>query len=957
MFHFRLACLLMAALFSNYFQGIYATEKYIKVGIDSVYSVIDCSNETLFFFDNGRVFSMRNSTVMGVFQEFSPEDKLVDLVRIKENSFIMLVHQFKGLLTLRNISVDYLGSILLNWDLDLDISVSKLSRKLLFVSGKLYLTIENHYFVIDESNGRVHKHFSLSNNNMFLLINFDEKNKQSIVIFNELEYEIQIYDFISFDGKLNTPIYKTKIEHKKRVLPNSGIITISNGDNYLNLLLVNQDNNIELFTINLVKKFNHYLYSKVSLSSLDNIINGPVMSEITLTQINSGEIAITLSNNKYNIGFQIVHLFEPIPSYILKSFIPMSDGVQSSNAMIFQDEVSNSKYIIIINYNDLTNNLSITTIFNYFLPINLNKIFRYNLKIEYFNKRNKIIHGSIKNLIYSAKMGLLLQWNDSLLASISLNCDATLMKCHEPKINNIYEGIISSNTDINYFENNFLFYFNGIDDSNKGNKNNSEHSTLIEGTYLYDMYNTEKKSNNLLIGTIMLTINKNLSVFAYNIDKHNIIWRNDSIRQTNINSKIARLFITKNIIPELIIIVDQLNVLKINIFSGETISYESYDEASKLIVSLHYFKCTEQKIDQLLILLDKNNKILKLFGTDNANDKGQSYFYFTIEHNIIKCNKIDSELRSELHWQYIFDSDEMILLHSTPECSECKSFPVIVDIEYNIVNRFDHPHLLGVITSRKRVLLFNSMNGNLIYSSFLPETFESPHKLKIFQNIVLITSYHSVYKIPVFVVLELYQFIKEKRYSGINIVDKLIFLISPRKNVDESRIYPERQIHIQQTSFLYNYELTIDHLEISKTSKSITSKMILFGNEKSNIIEGIPEKLFTTLKPNGNKSKNYIINSQLPAYQTIIPSRIKFTTKFGSRKTFSFADSIYESKSKLVSVGFNSIEIFELSPSTKFDHLPDDFNYGITTSALFSVTAFTAIAIFIFRKNKIKKWI
>lgn len=957
MFLFRFACLLMVTIFSNYFEGTHAKERNIKVGIDSIHSVIDFSEKTLFFFDSGRVFSMKNSTILGVIQEFSPKDQLVDLIRIREDYFVMLVHQFKGLLTLRNIKVNHLGSILLNWDLDLDISFSNLARKLLFVSGKVYLTIDNHYYVIDVLNGHVHKHFSLRNNEIFLLLYFDEMNKQIVVVFNELENEIQIYDFISFDGKLNIPIYKTKIDHGKRIFPNSGIMTKHNGDNHLNLLLVNEGSNIELFTLNIVKRFSNYQYSKVSYVSLDNIINGPVMSETTLTQINSGEIAITLSKSKHNTGFQIVHLFEPVPSYILNSFTHLNDGVQGSNAMVFQDERSNSNYIVIISYNDLTNNLSITTIFNYFLPINNNKIFRHNLKIEYFNKNNKILHGSIQNLLYSANMGILLQWGDSLLASISLNCDGTLMKCYKPRINNIYEGLISSITDFNYFENNFLFYFNGINVSHQGNANDSGHPTLIEGTDIYDLYNTQKKSNSILVGTIMLTINKHFSVFAYNIDKNQIIWRNDSLRQVNINSKRARLFIIKNMVPELIIIVDQLGVLKINIFSGETISHESYHEASKLILSLPNFTCTEQEIDQLLILLDKNNKILKLYGSNNANDKDKSYFYLTIEPNIIKCNKINLELQSELYWQYVFDPEETILLHSTPECSECRSFPVIVNEEYNIVNRFDYPYLLGVITNRKRVLLFNSINGNLIYSSFLPETFEFPYKLEIFQNIVLITSYHSLYKNPVFIILELYQFIKEEKYSGINVINKLKFLISRRKNVDESKIYSERSIHIQQTSFLYDYELPIDHLVISKTFESVTSKMILFGNERSNIIEGIPERLFTTLRPGGKKSKNHIINSQLPAYQTIIPGRIKFSTQFGNRKTFSFADNIYESKSKLVSIGFNSIEIFELSPCTKFDHLPDDFNYGITTSALFSVTAFTAIAIFISRRNKIKKWI
>ncbi|OII71786.1 uncharacterized protein cubi_00593 [Cryptosporidium ubiquitum] len=956
MFYFRFTFLLMATLFSNFFERTYSTKRINKVGIDSIYSVIDYSENSLFFFENGRVISMKKSTILGNIQEYSPEDQLVDFVKTKDNSFIMFISQFKNTIALRKIEVNDIGNILLNWDLELDISVSKLTRKLFSLSGKLYLTINNRYFLIDESNGRILEQFSLNTHEIFLLVYIDEMDKQLTIVYNELENEIQIYDFKPLSKKFNNPSYKTKIDPEKKILTNSGIITNNSGYQFINLLFINNENNLGLFIYNFIKNDKKYLYSKFNLSSLNYNVISSRMEELILKQTNYGKIAITLASRKYNKGYQILHVFESNSSYILKSFSPINDEIQSSNAMIFQDEGNNSKLIVIIGYNDFTNNLSITTVFNYFSPITENKIFRYNLKIEYFNKNNKITHGSIIKLIYSVNMGLLLQWNDSLLASISLNCDETLMKCYQPKINDIYEGVISSSSDPNYFKNNFLFFLNG--ENYILNNTINESSNFIKATNLYDYsYRTKINLSNMSVGTIMLTVNKYHSVFAYNIDNHQILWRNDLLRQKkNIKLDKIKLFILKKIIPELIV-VDQFSILKIDIFSGETISYESYYESSKLIVSVPRFASAEQKRDSMLILLDKDNKILKLLNLHNNNTKikDQTYFYFTNESNAIRCYKINSEHSSELHWQYIFDSDETISVYSIPECDECKSFPVIVNEEYNIVNKFDYPYFLGVVTSKKKVFLFNSINGNLLYSSFLPREFEPPFKLHIFQNIVLITSYHSYYKIPAFVILELFQFIKEEKYSGIKILDKFIFLISREKNVNESRIYPERPIHIQETSFLYNYELPIDYSIISRTAESITSKIILFGSEKNNIIEGIPEKLFTTLRPGRNKVKDYILNNNLPIYQTILSERIKFSTKFNNKRIFSFPHT-YESKSKLVSIGFNSLEVFELCPNTLFDHLPNNFNYYNIINTVFSISAITVIAIYISKKNQLKKW-
>lgn len=960
MFHLRFTFLLIVAL-SIFFERAHSTKRISKVGIDSIHSVVDFSENSLFFFENGRVIVMKNSTILGNIQEYSHEDQLVDYIKVKDNSFIILISKYKKAITLRKIEVNNLGNILLNWDLDLDVSISKLTRRLFSFSGKLYLTINNHYFVIDESNGRITEQFSLNAHEIFLLLHIDEMDKQLTIVYNELEGEIQIYDSIKFSEKfISNPSYKTKIDFDKKILANSGIITNKNGHKLINLLFINSDKNMGLFIYNFIKKDKKYLYSNVNFSSPNYNISNSIMEELMLKQTNCGELVVTLARKKYNKGYQIFHIFGSNSSHILQSFSKVNDEVQSSNAMFFQNKGNNTKFLVIISYNDLKNNLSITTIFNYSYHINDHKIFRYNLSIEYFNKKNNIVHGSITNLMYSVNMGLLLQWSDSLLASISLNCDETAMKCYQPKINDIYEGVISSGTEHSYFKNNFFFFFNGGNYTfNVDDVINYSNSGFIKGTNLYYFsYHTKLNTNRILFGTIMLTVNKYHSVFAYNIDNHQIIWRNDFLRQKN-NIKLdkIKLFVLRKITPELII-VDRFSILKINIFSGETISYESYSDSSKLIVSVPPFTSTEQNTNPLLILLDKNNKILKLLDLDNnyANIKDQTYFYFINESNAIRCYKINPENNPTLHWQYIFDFDETILVYSTPECDNCNSFPVIVNEEYNIVNRFDYPYLLGVVTSKKKMFLFNSINGNLLYSSLLPQTFESPFKLNIFQNIVMITSYHSYYKIPVFLILELFQFIKEEKHSGINIVDKFKFLISREKNVNESKIYSERPIHIQETSFLYNYELPIDYLAISKTSESITSKILLFGSEKSNIIECIPEKLFTTLRPGRNKVKNYIQNKNLPIYQTIISDRIKFSTKFNNKKIFSFSHT-YESKSKLLTVGFNSLEMFELYPNTSFDHLPDNFNYYNIISTVFLISIITTISIYFSRKNQLKKWI
>ncbi|KAH8581834.1 signal peptide plus transmembrane domain or GPI anchor [Cryptosporidium sp. chipmunk genotype I] len=927
-----------------------------KVGIDSIYSVIDYSENCLFFFENGRVISMKNAKILGNIQEYSPKDQLVDFIRIRNDSFIILVNQFKSGAALRKINVSNLGDIILSWDLELDLSISKLTRKLFYLPGKIFLTLNNHYFVIDESNGRIVEQFSLSTHEIFLFLNVDEMDKQFTIVYNELENEIQIHNFIPLNKNLGCSSHKIIIDPEKKILPNSGIITKSGKDQIINLLFVDNEI-IGLFTYNLDKKNKNYLYSKVNLSSLNYNICSSITEELMLKQTNNGELAITLARKKYNKGYQILYIFESNPSYILESFSPINDDVQSSNALIFQDERNNSRFIVIISYNDLTNILSITTIFNYFSPIKDNKVFRYNLKIEYFDKNNKIVHGPIVNLMYSTNMDLLLQWDDSLLASISLNCDETAMKCYKPKINDIYEGVISFSADPNYFKNNILFFSNQVNSKfNLGNTINYNNSSFINGTNLYNYSHDSKPNSNIIFGTIMLTVNKYFSVFAYNIDNHQIIWRNDTLRQKN-NLKLdkIRLFILKKVLPELIII-DQFSILRIEIFSGKTISFESYYESLKLIVATPRSTSIEQNIDPLLILIDKYNKVLKLLDLDSntVNIKNQPYFYFANESNVIRCYKIVSGNNFEVNWQYIFEIDETISVYSIPECGDCKSFPVIVNEKYNIINRFDYPYLLGVITSKKKLLLFNLINGNLIYSSFLPQTFEPPFTLEIFQNIVLITSYHSHYKMPVILILELFQFIKEETYSGLNVLDKFIFLVFKEKNVNESKIYSERPIHIQETVFLYNYELPIDYSVISRTKESLASKLILFGSKRSNIIEAIPERLFTTLKPSRNKKRNYITNNNLPFYQSILSERIKFSTKFNSKKIFSFSNEIYESKSKLLSVGFNSLEVFELYPNTLFDRLPHDFNYYNIIGTVFLISAITAIVTYFSKRNQLK---
>ncbi|KAK9173966.1 Protein of unknown function (DUF1620) family protein [Cryptosporidium meleagridis] len=959
MFCFRLTFLLIATLFCNFSERINSTKRIIKVGIDSIYSVIDHSENTLFFFENGRVISTKNAEILGNIQEYSPQDQLSDFIRIRNDSFIILVKQFNNRATLRKIKVNYLGEINLNWDLELDVSISKFTKKLFYLPGKILLTIDNHYFVIEESNGRILKQFSLSTHKIFLLFHNDEMNKQLTIVYNELKNEIEIYDFIPLYKNLNeNPRHEIKIDPEKKILYNSGIIT-SNGENRIVNFLFTINENIGLFTYNIDENNENYFYSKVNMSSFNNV-SSSILGELTLRQIRNSEMGITLTKKKYNKGYQIFHIFESNPSYILESFSSVNDNVQSSNAMIIQNEENDSRFVVIISYNDLTNILSITTIFNYFTPIRDNKIFRYNLKIEYFNKSNKIVHGPIVNLMYSANMGLLLQWDDSLLVSISLNCDETTLKCFEPKINGIYEGVISSSTDPEYFKNNFLFYLNqGNRTYNLGNTISYKNSSFINGENLYNYLDYSKSNlNMMLFGTIMFTINKYFSVFAYNIDNQRIIWRNDSLRQNNhLKLYKKKLFILRKILPELVI-VDQFSILRIEIHSGKTISIQNFTDSSKLIVSTPPFTSNEQNINPLLILLDKNNKTLKFLDLDNKtiNIKDKSYFYFTNESNIIKCYKIISGRDSEVHWQYLFDPDETISVYSTPECDYCKSFPVIVDEKYNIINRFDYPYLLGVITSKKKVLLFNQINGNLIYSSFLPQMFEPPFTLEIFQNIMLITSYHSNHKVPVILIIELFQFIKEETNTGINMLDKFIFLISRKKNVKESKIYSEKHVHIQESTFLYNYELPIDYSLLSRTSESLASKIILFGSEKSNVLECIPERLFTTLRPNKSKKKNLIQNNNLPFYQSILSERTKFSTKFNSKKIFSFPHEIYESKSKLLSVGFNSLEVFELYPNTSFDHLPYDFNYYNIINTLFLILTITVISIYFSKRNQLKKW-
>ncbi|CUV04572.1 unnamed protein product [Cryptosporidium hominis] len=960
MFCLRITFLLIATLFGNFFERINSTKRISKVGIDSIYSVIDHSENTLFFFENGRVISTKNADILGNIQEYSPQDQLIDFIRIRNESFIILVKQFNSRAVLRKIKVNNLGEINLNWDLELDVSISKFTRKLFYLPGKLLLTIGNHYFVINESNGRILEQFSLSTHKIFLFFHTDEMNKQLTIVYNELKNEIEIYDSIPIDKNLNEyPRREIKIDPEKKILYNSGIITLNGKNRIMNLLFAINES-IGLFTYNIDENNKNYFYSKVNMSSFNNICSS-IFEELTLRQIKNSEMGITLTKKKYNKGYQIFHIFESNPSYILESFSSINDNVQSSNAMIIQDEENDSRFIVIISYNDLTNILSITTIFNYFTSIRDNKIFRYNLKIEYFNKNNKMVHGPIVNLMYSTNMGLLLQWDDSLLVSISLNCDGTILKCFKPKINGIYEGVISSSADPDYFKNNILFYLNrGNHTYNLGNTINYENSSFINGAHLYNYSNYSKSNLNVMIfGTIMFTINKYFSVFAYNIDNHQIIWRNDSLRQKDhLKLYKKKLFVLRKILPELVI-VDQSSILRIEILSGKTISIESYIESSKLIVSTPPFTSNEQNINPLLILLDKHNKTLKFVGLDNktVNIKDKSYFYFTNESNIIKCYKMISGYDSEVHWQYVFDLDETISVYSTPECSYCKSFPVIVDEKYNIINRFDYPYLLGVITSKKKVLLFNQINGNLIYSSFLPQMFEPPFTLEIFQNIILITSFHSNHKVPVILILELFQFIKEETSTGINMLDKFIFLVSNKKNVKESKIYSEKHVHVQETTFLYNYELPIDYSLLSRTSESLASKIILFGNERSNVLECIPERLFTTLRPNKSKKKNLIHNSNLPFYQSILSERIKFSTKFNSKKIFSFPHETYESKSKLLSVGFNSLEVFEIYPNTSFDLLPYDFNYYNIINTVFLILTITAISIYFSKRNQLKKWI
>ncbi|KAF7457927.1 ER membrane protein complex subunit 1 [Cryptosporidium felis] len=958
MYLLRPFILFWITLISNCLNLSFSLNGVFKVGIESIYSVIDHNDKSLLLFECGRVISLKDNLVLGSLQEFSSGDQLVDFVKVGDSSYVLLIMRSNNSLIVRNMKVDFNGKILLNWDSEIDF-LQLTTKKMYYVSGLIYILLESDFLIIDEYNGEIKRKRSFDLELTPFLLQFDEFNKPTnIFLFDKINNEIQIIDYnlLFTENKDSHPRNIIKMDPNAKIFTNSGILLKVENETVLNLLFLNDNNIFGLFTYNFERKIANTLLSNLDSSLINDELSLQIEMESILRYIEPKKICLTLTRYKYNIGFPFLNIFETNRSFVLRSYSPIINSVHSSLGLIIQGSPENSNYLTIINYNDMTSNLSFTSIFNYFLPVNENRIYRFNLKLEYKDNTHKLWHGQIKCLVFTVNIGLIILFNDSTMVSLSLNCDNLHMKCERPKIIEIYENIISEI----YSES--LIFYDGKKFQNEDSIFKVNSSNFFLGKDLYQGFHDGYLTlNNEIGGTILLTVNRHLSIFAYDVKRDRIIWRNDSLKVATNNVEKIRLFIVEDVTdPELFVIADRYFITKISIRSGKTITQLNLPESSNLIISRSY-KMGDSLNSPLILLLDSKDNIVNIFDLSNLNMepnnfriKENTYFYITFTENSISCFSVSSERESNLNWRYNLEKQEGIVTFSTPFCGECESFPVIVSEMYDIINRFDFSFLLGVITNNRKVLIFNSINGNLLYSSILPDTFGPPYKFHINQNIIIITSFHTVHCTPVVVIFELYQFIEEN--SSTNIIDKLAFLFSREKNVKESIVDPERPIYVQQSLFIYNYELPIDYLLLSRTSKSITSKLIIFGSYESSIIEGIPEKLFTTLRPNHDGGSSRIINGNLPIYQPFISKRVKLPTKLTNKKIFSIPNS-FESTSILISIGYNSFGAFEFYPNTSFDKLPDNFNFSSITYTLTLVISITIISIHFYQKRQFNNWV
>ncbi|KAH8741018.1 signal peptide plus transmembrane domain or GPI anchor [Cryptosporidium ryanae] len=955
---------------------------YGIVGIDLIYTVVGTSVGNLFVLENGRVFIFNNNEVLGKLDEFSPKDRVVNFKKLDELSYIMLVKRFEiDYLVLTSIDISD-GSILKRWDLNIEASKVDAFIELFITKEKYYLPLNNNLFVIQRSVGLLLENETIVMNGSKLPISIIFGNDEiikSIVVFDQSSKNVILYDFNRETGKLNTdPKHTISLERNFSIYLNSCLITKNDQSEFLNILYLDKSKNeFGLLEYNFKNGNKKYINTNLNTSSLSNKQISILDNEITLRQIRNSDIIITFSRYDTSPSKHVIYIFEQEESFVLKSFKPVFNDFQSSLLNIFIDENSKTNkmdYLLILNYSDNNNYLSITNIFGYKKPITENKMFRNTLKLDYFVKEESINHGPIEYSSLTSKGDLILQWEDSLLLIISLNCDIVENNCGKPEIIDIYESFTSSLDNSEYYENHFIVY---TTDNNKESKKsdflyNLESSIVVSARNIYydSMSNEPISHESDLSGTMLITVNKYYSILCYHIERKKLIWRNDTIKRYIKDSVqvtgIRQFIVGDKKRPMLLLVVNELFIFKINITSGITlINALKLEPSSKILLTSLFDSTGDPLIDPRFILIDESDNLINILDLNNFDFQGDKimskdlvHHYITYKENKINCYVVNSTLNSSLKWRYSF-KDEKIENIATPKCHNCINSPSIVSKDYKIINKFDYPAILGITTNKNKLMIFNSINGNLLHSEILPKSFISPFTLGIYHNVIVLTAFHAHHQVPVFHLLELYQFPSENKITDSSLIEKLKFLISSDKNLNESKINPERKIHIQQITFLYKYELPITTLTLSKTLKSIAPKMILFGNENSNIIEAIPEKLFTTLRPNSNKyfSNNLIENMDYPLYKSIVDQRVKFTMKFsGPKKIIVLPDKKFESTSILISIGFNYIEIKEFYPGTPFDRLPEDFNKTNIVITVLALVIATALALNHLKKKNHKKW-
>ncbi|KAH7648858.1 hypothetical protein FG379_002328 [Cryptosporidium bovis] len=968
--------------FCNVFGGnnLNLVNGYGIVGIDSIYTVVDTSVGNLFVLENGRVFIVSNNKVLGKLDEFCSRDRLVNFKKVDDLRYIMLVKRCDcDYLVLRSIDINN-GIISIRWTLDMEIPRESAFTELFITKEKCYLALKNSLFVVRSSDGFLleNETLSIGDNKFPISIIFGESEIiKSLVIFDTNNKYIALYEINEEIGKLDDgPRETISFQQNLSIYLNSCLITKNDQFEFLNILYLDKNSNeFGLLKYNFNNRQTKHINTNINISSLSDKMTSILDTELTLRQIGTSDIIVTFSRYDSSYSKHIIYIFEQNKSFVLNSFKPIFNYFQSSLLNIFIDEnkINEMGYLSILNYSNNNYYLSITNIFGYKKPLSENKIFRNTLKIDYFRKDEIIDHGSIEYSSITSKGDLILQWEDSLLIIISLNCDIIENYCGKPKIVDIYESFTSSLDNVEYYENNFIVY--SAETSEKSNKmdfsRKFDYSMIVSASNIYydSMAHESISHEGDLSGTILITVNKHYSVLGYLVEKRKLVWRNDTIKRhikENIRvKKVKQYIIGDKKKPLLLIIINEQLIFKIDIISGITIvNALKLDQSSKIFTTSLLDSAGDPLIDPRLILIDKNDHFVKILDLNNLDLEGYrimykdlSHHYITYNESTINCYMLNSTLNTSLKWRYNL-KDETIENISTSICHNCVNSPSIVSKEYDIVNKFDYPTILGFITNKKKVMLFNSINGNLLHSEILPESFTPPYKLGVYHNLIVLTAFHAHHQIPVFHILELYQFPFEDNNNS-SLFKKFMFLISSEKNVNESKIYPERKIHIQKTSFLYNYELPITTLTLSRTMKSITPKMILFGNENSNIIEAIPEKLFTTLRPGSNKyfSNNSIENMDYPPYKPMVDQRVKFAMKFsGPRKMIVLPNRKFESTSMLISIGFNYIEIKEFYPSTHFDRIPDDFNKINIVITVSAVVITTALVLFHLRKKNYKRW-